>query len=199
MKRFSMPLPEAADPAVPSLPATGFRVVVVGSSGAGKSTVARALALNRTCPLVELDELYWAPGWVARETDDFRARVAQATAGDAWVVAGNYSVARDLFWSRAQVIVWLDLGLPRVWWRGLRRTLALIASGRELHPGNRETFARAFLSRQSILLWIVSNFRPCRHKLTELQCKGFPPGAVWMRARHPGEVDAILQALTRAH
>ncbi|WP_436796679.1 AAA family ATPase, partial [Escherichia coli] len=40
-------------------------VVVVGTSGAGKSTFSAALAARLGCTHVELDRLYWGPGWQA--------------------------------------------------------------------------------------------------------------------------------------
>ncbi|HCU2021331.1 TPA: AAA family ATPase [Pseudomonas aeruginosa] len=40
-----------------------LRVVVVGTSGAGKSTFSAALAARLGCTHVELDRLYWGPGW----------------------------------------------------------------------------------------------------------------------------------------
>ncbi|MFI6132271.1 hypothetical protein [Micromonospora sp. NPDC051141] len=41
------------------------RILVVGSSGAGKSTVAGELARRLDLPLIHLDRHYWRPGWVA--------------------------------------------------------------------------------------------------------------------------------------
>ncbi|MER6939714.1 shikimate kinase [Nocardioides sp. NPDC127514] len=46
-----------------------MRVSVVGSSGSGKSTVARRLAETLGVRYVELDALHWRPGWVEEEHD----------------------------------------------------------------------------------------------------------------------------------
>ena len=42
----------------------GRRIVVVGTTGSGKSTVARALARAGGLTYVELDAFNWRPGWV---------------------------------------------------------------------------------------------------------------------------------------
>ena len=41
------------------------RISVVGSSGSGKTTVARRIAEALDAPHVELDELHWGPDWAA--------------------------------------------------------------------------------------------------------------------------------------
>jgi adenylate kinase family enzyme len=74
----------------------GRRIVVVGSTGAGKTTLAEALSARLNIPHVELDSFYWEAGWAPASTLDFRARVAEALADDAWVVDGNYQSVRDL-------------------------------------------------------------------------------------------------------
>lgn len=85
------------------------RIMIIGPSGAGKSTLARRLGAALGLPVVHLDVLFWKPGWVERDEADFRARIADATAGDTWIIDGNYSRHLDLRLARAEAIVWLDL------------------------------------------------------------------------------------------
>ena len=74
------------------------RVTVVGISGSGKTRLAQLLAGKLAVPHIELDALFWGPGWQPVERDVFRTRVAGAVAGSAWVSDGNYHLARDLIW-----------------------------------------------------------------------------------------------------
>ncbi|MBK1689218.1 AAA family ATPase [Rubrivivax gelatinosus] len=171
-----------------------MRVVVIGTSGAGKSTFAKRLAARLGVPRVELDALHWLPGWTARDPDDFRARVAEAVAGEAWVADGNYSVARDVLWPRATDIVWLNYGRHVVWPRVLRRTVARVAGRQELWAGNRESFRQAFLSRQSILLWSLTTFAKNRVKYAELRADPRWAGLRWHELRTPREAQAWLRA-----
>jgi adenylate kinase family enzyme len=102
--------------------AVGSRVQVVGNTGSGKSTLAEEIARALGAPLVELDALNWLPGWVGlNDTDPPRlaARIAEATAGPTWVVAGNYrTFTVEALWPRLDTLIWLDLPLrvvlPRV-------------------------------------------------------------------------------------
>src|SRR5437763_2682195 len=83
------------------------RIVVVGSTGAGKTTLAKALASRLGYPFIELDALHWDSGWSAAPRELFRSRISEAISGNCWVVDGNYSVARDLIWERADLLIWL--------------------------------------------------------------------------------------------
>jgi adenylate kinase family enzyme len=174
------------------------RVVVIGSSCAGKSTFAQALAAARCCNLVELDVLHWDVDWTPKPPAVFRQLAAEATAGDCWVVAGNYGAVRDLVWPRATTIVWLDLGLPIVLWRGLRRTLQRCITRQTLYHGNRESLRRAFLSKESILWWIVSTFHSRRRQFSALRASPASGHLSWFVARDAAEVDSILEQLRGA-
>ena len=48
------------------LPAGVRRVLVAGSTGAGKTTMARALSAARGLPHTEMDELWHGPDWEPR-------------------------------------------------------------------------------------------------------------------------------------
>lgn len=171
------------------------RVVVIGSSCAGKTTFARALARARGCPHIELDELFWSPGWKPRPTPEFRRLVSASASTIDWVADGNYGSARTDLWPRATTVVWLDFGLPRVLWRGLRRTLARCISRQELWHGNRESVARAFFSTDSLLLWIVTTFARRRREFEQLRASGEFGHLTWHKARDPREAGALLRML----
>ncbi len=129
------------------------RVVVVGATGSGKTTFAASLAAKLEVPHIELDALHWEPNWLMAELEVFRNRVASVIQAERWVADGNYSKVRDLVWSRADTVIWLDYSLVLTLTRLLRRTLARVLTGEELWNGNRERFAEQFLSSESILLW----------------------------------------------
>lgn len=147
-----------------------MRVVVIGSSGSGKSTFGRRLSAACDLTRIELDALNWGPGWFDRsnkDPEDFVRRVDGAIAAERWVVDGNYLHLRDLVWPLADTVVWLDYArhvvMRRVVWRTLVRAL-----GREvLWSGNRESIARAF-GRDSIVRWAWDTFDQRRAEYGEL-------------------------------
>ena len=84
------------------------RMVVVGATSSGKSTLAETLARWFELDFIELDALNWEPGWQTAPLDVFRSRVEKATKAEKWIVAGNYHIVRDLIWPKAEAILWLD-------------------------------------------------------------------------------------------
>ncbi len=131
------------------------RIVVLGTTGAGKTVLAQQLSAALGFPHIELDALRWDADWTDAGDEVFRSRIADAVSGNSWVVDGNYSIARDLVWPKATMVVWLDYPLGIVLWRLLRRTLRRVATGEELWNGNRERFANAFFRRDSLFAWAI--------------------------------------------
>lgn len=171
------------------------RIVVIGSSCAGKTTFARELASVRGCPRIELDELFWSADWTPKPQSEFLRLLARDVDQPCWVADGNYSSARHVLWPRATTIVWLNYGLARVLARGLRRTLARSLFGVVLYHGNRESLRRAFASRESILLWIVTTFHRRRRDFNALRASGRFSHLTWHEVTSPAEAKALLLAL----
>jgi adenylate kinase family enzyme len=140
------------------------RIAVVGTSGSGKTTLAQRLAWRLGIPHVELDALHWGPNWTPVPPDEFRELVSQVLDGDDWTTDGNYGSIRDIVWSRADTVVWLDYALPVVLWRVTTRTIRRIASQEELWNENREQFGPSFLSRDSIILWALHTYHRRRRE-----------------------------------
>lgn len=142
------------------------RIAIVGSSCAGKTTLARELASRLDAPHTELDGLYWGPGWTALEKPEFRSRVRALTAGPHWVIDGNYSRVRDVIWERATAIVWLDYPFPLVFRRAVTRTIRRVLTREEICGGNRERL-RDIVDPDWIPWWVVRTFRRRRAELGE--------------------------------
>jgi len=133
------------------------RVRVVGNSGSGKTTLTRKVAARLGVPHRELDEVFHAPSWERRDTDEARADLRAWLAGpgaDGWVVDGNWGSKVDDLCVDVDVIVWLDyprrVVMPRVLWRTVWRGV----TGRELWHG---MFSRD--PRKNIVLWSWTQHR----------------------------------------
>jgi adenylate kinase family enzyme len=147
------------------------RITVVGTTGSGKTTLARQLAQLFDIPHTELDTLYWEANWTAASPIVFQERTAQALSGDAWIVDGNYSKVRNVIWSRADTIIWLDYSLWTIMRQLLWRTFRRILTQEELWNGNREPVRTIFFSKDSILLWALQTYPRWRKEYPVLLSK----------------------------
>src|SRR5437762_13346528 len=101
------------------------RVLVIGTTGSGKTTVAAAIARSIDAPHVDMDALFWKPNWTESPPDEFRERVATVTADERWVADADYLPrVGDLLWDRADTVVWLDLPNWLLTLRLARRTIS---------------------------------------------------------------------------
>lgn len=172
-----------------------MRYLVVGTSGAGKSTFAQKLAAATQCPYIELDAHYWGPGWQPVPPEQFQRSVMEATLGERWVADGNYSAVRDVLWSRATHVVWLNYGRFTVFSRLLWRTLSRGLTRTRLSHGNRESLRMAFLSRDSILLWSLSTYSTNRSKFASLRDHGEFAHLQWTEITQPSQALEFLGAV----
>lgn len=170
------------------------RILVVGVTGAGKSTLARALSGRLDLPYRDMDALYYTgPEWAVN--DDLVATVSRLAAEPRWIVDSlGYPEVRDLLWDRADTVVWLDyprhVVMPRVLRRSVRRTVT-----REvLFGGNHETWS-GWLSRHHPAWWAwrqhTSRGREIAHRAADPR---FAPLST-IRLRHPRDTAAWLAAL----
>ena len=122
------------------------RVLVIGISGAGKSTFARALAARTALPLIHLDREFWRPGWRITPRDLWRAKVAELVAKDAWIMDGSYDASLDLRLPRADTVVWFDYPAYVCLLRAVRRVVTTYGRVRpDLAEGCPERFDWEFL------------------------------------------------------
>ena len=170
------------------------RVAVFGTTGSGKSTLAQRLAAQTGLRVVELDALYWGRDWQGAPIELFRHRVECETRDGEWIVVGNYGQVRDLVWRPADTLIWLDLPLPLVMWRLVRRTLWRVRTRQELWgTGNRESWRNAFMSRQSILLWALRTHARNRQAF-ERECHRLAGEKRVVRLQTKRDVERFLAA-----
>jgi adenylate kinase family enzyme len=174
------------------------RINVIGTSGSGKTMLAAQISQRLGIPHIELDALHWDPNWNPAPREVFRERVIQALGGETWAVDGNYGAVRDITWSRADTIVWLDYSLPVIMGRVTQRTIRRLVKREELWNGNRERFGTSFLSRESIIWWALSTYHRRRkeypillsqpqHAHLNIVHLGSPHAARgWLKALVPG-------------
>lgn len=139
----------------------GRRVVVYGTTGSGKTTVAARIAQCLGVPHIELDAIFWLPDWTEKPREEFRAEVSDLLESyrEGWVCDGNYSALRELTLPQTDAIIWLRLPFRVTFWRLLKRTVSRAWTKETLWGTNRESLWQAFFSRDSLLIYAVRSRR----------------------------------------
>lgn len=176
------------------------RIAIVGKSGAGKTTLATQLASRLSLHNIELDAINWQPNWVPLPNDEMRERVSESIRDtDNWVLDGNYKAVRDIVWTRADTLIWLDYPLWLALWRVFWRTMGRIFKQKELWNGNRESLGNHLtLDSENLFLWTIR-----MHKRQRIDFPIFLQQPEYshlkvLRFRSPRETDSWLQTLPSA-
>jgi adenylate kinase family enzyme len=110
------------------------RIVVLGNTAGGKSTLARQLSKKRGLPHIEIDRLYWQADWSVTPREIYEREHAEEIKDDDWIIDGG----GDLASIRAQIdrateIILIDMPLWVHFWLAAERQI-LWASGKIEHP-----------------------------------------------------------------
>lgn len=172
------------------------RVLVVGTAGSGKTTVATELATISGLPHIELDAHRYERDWREVPVEAFHSAVESITVTDCWIIDGNYAAVRELTWNRAQLVVWLDYPLPVVLRQLVVRTLRRLVARTSANDPNPERIGR-LLGRQSILLWALRSHSPLRQEYEIAASTPRPGHARILRHRSTAETKAWLDLLEK--
>ncbi len=134
------------------------RILVIGVSCSGKTTLGSRLGNKLGIPVFDLDEYFWLPNWKILSEQQFRDKVDELTLASSWIVSGNYYSVASHAWERATDLIWLDYPLRVVLWRGLLRCIKRSVLKQQVCNGNYESFRRHFFTKDSMILWILKTF-----------------------------------------
>jgi adenylate kinase family enzyme len=168
------------------------RVLIIGSAGAGKSTLAATLATKLRLPLIHLDAHFWQPGWRETPRDVWRQRVASLLEGDAWVMDGNYGGTLAERVEAADTIILLAFPRALCLYRVLRRVIRHHGRARpDLNPGCPEQWPS-----WEFLRWIWNYPKRSLPRVLEI-LRGHEAGKRVIVLRSPAQVRRFLQIVER--
>ncbi len=170
------------------------RVLVAGTSGAGKTTLAARLEQVLGIPHVEIDALYHGPGWTPRPS--FTGEVETFSARPTWVTEWQYSSARALLAERADLLVWLDLPRARVLRQVVARTVRRRLRRQKLWNGNVEPpLWTVFTNPEHIVRWAWTTHAGSAQRIAALTAQR--PDLTIVRLRSWHEVQRWLDGPVR--
>lgn len=122
------------------------RVVVIGSSGAGKSVLSRRLGDLTGLPVIHLDHHHWRPGWTEPPAEVWRDQVTEMVKGEEWIIDGNFGGTMELRLQNCDTVIFLDLPRHVCTWRVVKRMVKYYGRTRpDLAPDCPERFDFPFL------------------------------------------------------
>ncbi|GEM03273.1 topology modulation protein [Halolactibacillus miurensis] len=135
------------------------RILILGSPGTGKSTLARELSHHLQLPLYHLDQFFFEAHWVINEPA-FKQKLHDVLHEDRWIIDGNYAASLPQRLSRADTVIYLDYptpialsGIIKRYWRYKHTTRP------DMAPGCLEQLKPSFL-------WYVLTFKRKKRKQT---------------------------------
>lgn len=140
---------------------------MIGTSGSGKTTVARAIADKLGIRHIELDAINWQPDWNELPKDVFKERVIEEIEHGDWTIDGNYRVVRDVIWDKVDTIVWLDIPFLPVFLRIVWRTVRRIVTREKLWNNNVEGLD-ALVGKYGMPMWVVQTHKRRRDEYPPL-------------------------------
>ncbi|MGI8641048.1 MAG: DNA topology modulation protein [Pyrinomonadaceae bacterium] len=163
------------------------RILIIGSSGAGKSTFARRLHKATGLELVHLDKLYWKPNWVeTTDKNEWRKTLAEVLKGEKWIIDGNYSSTMEMRIAACDTVILLDVPRTVCVYRILKR-VALYKKGSrpDMAEGCDEKFDWEFIK------WTWRYPKRSKPKVEEL-LKRFENGKTIIRLKSEKEIENFL-------
>ncbi len=102
------------------------RIMVVGCSGGGKTTLSQKLARNFGLRYISMDrDVFWLPGWQARPREEQRQRIATIITEERWLMDGSNPSSFDIRLPRSHIVLWVRM--PR--WLCLRGAVSRAIKG----------------------------------------------------------------------
>lgn len=173
------------------------RINVVGSSGSGKSTVSKSIALKLRHPVIQLDQLFWRQDWTFVTEDEMIALIKDKLSQPKWVLDGNFNKFEPIKWQEVQMVVWVDTPFILNLWQVFRRCIKRAISQEEVWEGSgcRESFRRSFFSKDSIILWVLKTWGSYRRIYSGYIESNEYPHIKWVRLRSRKEIQNFIDSL----
>jgi adenylate kinase family enzyme len=170
------------------------RIVIIGTTGSGKTTLSHKLAEKLGLQFLDIDDFHWLPDWQERSIDDRARLVDEATNAPKWAISGNYSKLRPIIWPKADTVIWLDYSPLRTLWQLLRRSCSRAYTKEKICNGNTETFAK-LITRDSIIVWFFKTYWKNRRQYASLDKQGDYPHIRFLRFSSPRQTQAWIDTL----
>ncbi len=99
------------------------RVLLIGNSGSGKSTFAKALAKKTDLPLIHIDKIYLQDNWTNMDKDEFDKILQAELEKPEWIIDGNYNRTIPYRLKYCDTVFYLDFPVLTCFISATKRTI----------------------------------------------------------------------------
>ena len=142
----------------------GNRIMIIGSSGAGKTTLAIQLNNLLNIPVIHLDKEYWKPGWIESQQEEWNEKLNKMVNNGRWIIDGNYggTYELDIRFSKADTVIFLDFNRYICMYRIIKRWIQNYGKTRiDMAEGCKEKIDLSFIK------WVWEFPKKSRSKIVE--------------------------------
>lgn len=165
------------------------KILIIGSGGAGKSTLARNLHEATGIELIHLDKVFWQPNWIKTPDDEWGKTVENLLKLDSWIMDGNFGGTMEMRIAAADTVIFFDLPRALCVWQAYKRFLLYRNINRpDMAEGCNEKFDMEFLR------WIWDYPKRTKPRVEAL-LKRFQNEKDIIRFKSRGEVKDFLETV----
>ena len=99
------------------------KILIIGSGGAGKSTMARRLHEAIGIETIHLDKVFWQPNWVETPKDEWEKTIENLLKKDSWIMDGNFGGTMETRFAACDTVIFLDMPRTVCLWQAYKRFL----------------------------------------------------------------------------
>ncbi len=122
------------------------RISIIGTDGAGKTTLARVLGKELSLPVIHMDSYIWGKDWTLNDKGRAENQIKNLLHDENWIAEGYMSYAPQEMLELADLVIYLNYSNTRALFRTVKRWIKHRRNKREELPeGCEEKFDLLYL------------------------------------------------------
>lgn len=98
------------------------KIYIIGTSGTGKSTLAKEISFNKKIPYFDLDDISWEIKYTKKLPKEIRKlKLKKILSNKSWIIEGVYGSWVEQAIKESELVIWIVLPFHILSWRLFKR------------------------------------------------------------------------------